>query len=129
MSNVMKNHAETSTQRSRLGRLFAQAFLLGLPVLFLLSQFYIWQFWNPTLGDSFKYLATYAQIILSGFCLLLWWLIFAPFSFRTRALIGCIPIILIAGWVLSIRSFELSGDMIATFTYRWSPVHDGLHLH
>ncbi|WP_437229604.1 PQQ-binding-like beta-propeller repeat protein [Planctomicrobium sp. SH661] len=95
--------------------------LLLIPALFAVSQIFIWNFWESSWGDSLKYLITYAQIILGAVLLLTWWFFFSPVSRRTSLLVG-IPIILVVlGWIATIRSVEFSGHMQMTFHYRWEP--------
>src|SRR5690606_11817776 len=54
-------------------------------------------------------------------CLIAWWFLYAPVSRRTMLIIGIPVLLLIGGWVASIRSVEFTGDMVLRFHYRWEP--------
>jgi len=95
--------------------------LLGVPVFFALSQILIWTVWKPKWADSEKNVVTIAQVILGTLCLLTWWFFCSPVAWRTRLAGGGVILGALLAWGLSIRSVELSGDMVPLIEYRWQP--------
>lgn len=93
--------------------------LVGIPLLFALSQLLIWTVWNPRWGDSEKYVVTIAQLVIGGVLLLCWWFCYAPVSRRIRLGIGLPVVVALVAWGASIRSVDLDGHMRLTFHYRW----------
>ncbi len=93
-------------------------------VAVLISQFVIWNFWEPAIGDSIKNLITFAERIMLQICLIGWIFLFSPFSRKTMLLIG-IPIAsLIIGRFAMIKEIQWSGDMEGHIIWRWEKSRD-----
>lgn len=99
----------------------ADGLLILILVAVVVSQIVIWNFWDSAWGDSLKNLITYSQRILVVVLLLGWWFLFGPTSLRKRLLVGIPIVLLLAGWVASIRRVEFTGDMVIKLHYRWEP--------
>jgi outer membrane protein assembly factor BamB len=88
---------------------------------FAITQPFIWFAWDSPLGDSLKNLVSYSQLILSTLCVIGWWFLFAPVKVRTRLLVGIPILLLLMGWIGSIRRVNFDGDMKPHLVYRWQP--------
>jgi outer membrane protein assembly factor BamB len=90
----------------------------------MIGQLFIWVIWDPTFGDALKNLITYSMGLLVGMLLLGWWFIFAPCSWRTVLAVGVPIVVLLLGFVASIRRFDNTGDVGITLEFRWQPTNE-----
>lgn len=94
-------------------------FVRWMLVVFLLMQLIMWSMAEPVIGPWLFNTITYAQIFVSGVCLLIWWFLFAPYSRRTIWSVGGPIVLLLIGWGASIRDIDPTGDMEMNIQYRW----------
>jgi len=110
-------------QRPRWHR-FADYFVFGLAAVFLISQYFIWNVWEPSLGDSLKNLITQSQFLLIQVLFVLWIFLCSPMSRKTALVIGIPLAVIVIGRFAAIRRIDFTGDMVPTFVWRWEKTHD-----
>lgn len=120
----MENPPAETSPRNRVGwsRWFHRAvasLLIGIPVLFAISQIFVWTVWEPRWGESAKNVVTIGQLVIGGLLLLIWWVFYAPVPRRYRFGIGLFIVLALVAWGVSIREVEVDGHMRLTFHYRW----------
>lgn len=117
------NSSTTGLKRPRWHR-FADYFVFGLAAVFLVSQYFIWNVWEPSLGDSLKNLITQSQFLLIQVLFVLWVFLCSPMSRKTALIIGIPLAVLVIGRFAAIRRIEFTGDMVPTFVWRWEKTQD-----
>lgn len=98
--------------------------LVGLVVI-LAGYFGMLFFWRESLyGPAIPNLVRVSSLGLIPLLFTIWLLIFAELS--RKAVIGIFVgmLVLIGGFICTLRSVEFDGDMLMTLHYRWEPVHD-----
>ena len=108
----------TVQSRSKFAR-SADRILIGWFIFVVVMQIFMRLFWEPSFGEAIKNLITYAQIQLSVLLVLAWWFFFSPLSRKTVWMVGFPVILLIVGWVMSIRRIDFDGDVNARIEYFW----------
>ena len=101
-------------KRSRFG-----VFLKWMLIVFGVMQLVMRTVWEPESGAALENLITAAQVVLSSFCIILWWFCFSPFGWKTVLQIGLPVMSLLIGWVCCIHSIDFDGDMAIHFRYKW----------
>lgn len=98
--------------------------ILAVWLAAIAGQIYLWNFLNLPQGKSIQFLVTYSMGILLTVLTLAWWVVFAPVRWKTVWTV-CIPVlILIVGFVASIRRVDFTGDMRASLVFRWDQTRD-----
>lgn len=115
--------ATTGRQRPRWHR-FADYFVFGLAAVFLISQYFIWNVWDPSFGDSLKNLITQSQFLLIQVLFVLWVFLCSPMSRKAALIIGIPLAVLVIGRFAAIRRIDWTGDMVPTFVWRWEKTQD-----
>ena len=92
----------------------------GIIGLFFLSQPAL-QLWDSPLGPSIPNMISESMLIVGTLLALIWVAVFSEWSLRSKSLVLIPALLLIGGFIASIRSLDLNGDIGITFEYKWEP--------
>lgn len=101
-------------KRSRFG-----VFLKWMLIVFAVMQLIMQTVWEPASGPALENLITASQVLLSGFCIIIWWFFFSPFKTKTVLAVGLPVMAVLFAWIWSIHSVDFDGDMAMDFQYKW----------
>jgi len=86
---------------------------------FAISQYFIWNSWEPANADSVKNMITFAQGIVAQLIVVGWVLLISPFSRKTALMIGLPLLALMMGRWAMMRDIDFDGDMKPKIVWRW----------
>ena len=92
----------------------------GTIALFAISQIFL-QNWDSPFGKSIPNMIAESMLVVGILLVLIWVALFSRWSLLTKAAVLIPAFGLIGGFVASIRSMDLNGDIGITFEYKWQP--------
>ena len=92
----------------------------GIIGLFVVSQPFL-RMWDSPFGSSIPNMISESMLIVGTVLALLWTAVFSQWSLKSKALVLVPACLLIGGFIASIRSLDLNGDIGITFEFKWEP--------
>ncbi len=92
----------------------------GIIGLFVVSQPFL-RMWDSPFGPSIPNMISESMLIAGTLLALIWVALFSQWTMTSKALVLVPAVLLIGGFIASIRSLDLNGDIGITFEYKWEP--------
>ena len=119
-SSTTSAAAEATAQLTLWGRIcrWATWGTFGTIVLFAISQPFL-RMWDSPFGPSIPTMISESMLIVGILLLLVWVGLFSRWRWFNKAAVLIPALGLIGGFIASVRSIDLSGDIGITFEYKW----------